>query len=251
MKVQIVKNCIFSIDCKSLIAMRFIFTSLLLFLFCFGLNAQIDKSEKKSIRIPAVETKEKKDSTKSNLTKEIKSKTGIDKGKNKVSGLSVKRTNIDFSKPKQEFSMFDDNKLKHSGEIFEKRWNKQAIEVGIKQPSMSDQFLGEFNVKVEFVNIICRDHEYEDGDIVRVYINEDIIVPTLVLTNSYRRLKIDLADGINKIDFEALNQGESGPNTAQFLVYDDKGNLISSKQWNLLTGVKATVVFVNEKPSTN
>ncbi|WP_353779981.1 hypothetical protein [Winogradskyella sp. 3972H.M.0a.05] len=231
--------------------MRFIFTFFIFTIFCFGLNAQIDKSEKKSIRIPAIESKEKKDSTKSNLNKEIKSKTGLDKGKNKITGLSVKRTNIDFSKPKKEFSMFDDNKLKHSGEIYEKRWNKQAVEVGIKQPSMSDQFLGEFNVKVEFVNIICRDHEYPDGDLVRIYINEDIIVPSLLLTNGYRRVKVDLADGLNKLDFEALNQGESGPNTAQFLVYDDKGNLISSKEWNLLTGVKATVVFLNEKPDTN
>jgi hypothetical protein len=32
----------------------------------------------------------------------------------------------------------------------------------------------------------------------------------------------------NKIDFEALNQGSSGPNTAEFKVYDDKGSLISA-----------------------
>ena len=44
----------------------------------------------------------------------------------------------------------------------------------------------------------------------------------------------------------ALNQGESGPNTAEFQVYDDKGNLVSSKQWNLLTGVKATIVVTKE-----
>ena len=30
-------------------------------------------------------------------------------------------------------------------------------------------------------------------------------------------------------------------------MYDDKGQVISSKEWNLLTGVKATIIFQNEK----
>jgi hypothetical protein len=45
----------------------------------------------------------------------------------------------------------------------------------------------------------------------------------------------------------ALNQGDSGPNTAEFVIYDDKGRVVSSKEWNLLTGVKARIVFINEK----
>ena len=69
-----------------------------------------------------------------------------------------------------------------------------------------------------------------------------------MLTSQYRRLKINLSQGINKIDIKALNQGDSGPNTAEFVVYDDKGNVVSSKEWNLLTGVKATITFINEKP---
>jgi hypothetical protein len=55
-----------------------------------------------------------------------------------------------------------------------------------------------------------------------------------------------LEKGFNKIDFEALNQGSSGPNTAQFQIFDDKGVLISSSQWNLGTGFKATIVLVKE-----
>ena len=53
------------------------------------------------------------------------------------------------------------------------------------------------------------------------------------------------------IDITALNQGDSGPNTAEFVVYDDKGNVVSSKEWNLLTGVKAKITFINEKPKFN
>jgi hypothetical protein len=55
--------------------------------------------------------------------------------------------------------------------------------------------------------------------------------------------------GFNKIDFEALNQRSSGPNTAEFQIYDDNGGLISASQWNLGTGFKATIVVTknNEK----
>jgi len=112
---------------------------------------------------------------------------------------------------------------------------------------MSDQFLGEHNVDTKFVNIVCRDHEYPDGDRVQILLNGYIVKSNLLLTSSYRRVEVNLADGKNTIDIVALNQGESGPNTAEFVVYDDKGKVISSKEWNLLTGVKATIIFNNEK----
>jgi len=43
-----------------------------------------------------------------------------------------------------------------------------------------------------------------------------------------------------------LNQGESGPNTAEFQILDEHGNVISSNQWNLATGVKATIILIKE-----
>jgi hypothetical protein len=57
---------------------------------------------------------------------------------------------------------------------------------------------------------------------------------------------VPLVQGINKIVFHALNQGESGPNTAEFQVYDDNQVQVSSKKWNLLTGVNATIIVVKE-----
>ena len=53
--------------------------------------------------------------------------------------------------------------------------------------------------------------------------------------------------GFNKIVFVALNQGQSGPNTAQLRIADDQGYVVSNNVWNLLTGVKASVVVVKEK----
>ena len=102
-----------------------------------------------------------------------------------------------------------------------------------------------FGTKI--IKIACRDHEYPDGDRVQIMLNGYIVKSNLLLTSNYRRVEVVLADGKNTVDIIALNQGESGPNTAEFVVYDDKGKVISSKEWNLLTGVKATIIFNNEK----
>ena len=143
--------------------------------------------------------------------------------------------------------MIEQDGLKSPSERFmRKRWSKDMQKGGIIK-TMSDQFLGEHRVDTKFVNIVCRDHEYPDGDRVRIYVNGIIVKPSLLLRSDYRRVEVDLAQGKNKIEIEALNQGESGPNTAEFIVYDDKGKVISSKEWNLLTGVKAIIIFHNEK----
>jgi len=203
---------------------------------------KVKDKENKSIRIPAEPSKKKKDST----PVKIKVAPKLDKDVDKSSGKSEEKKKFVFKESEKPFSMTDEDGLKNPGEIFEKRWNKELEKGGVIR-TMSDQFLGEHQVDTKFVNIICRDHEYADGDRVRIYINDVIIKQNLVLTNSYRRVQVDLAQGKNTIEIEALNQGESGPNTAEFVVYDDQGNLISSKEWNLLTGVKAIIVFNNEK----
>jgi len=112
---------------------------------------------------------------------------------------------------------------------------------------MSDQFLGEFKSNGKFVNIVCRDHEYPDGDLVRVYVNGDVFVPSLLLTSGYKGFDIPLQPGANTVEFLALNQGDSGPNTAEFRVFDDQKRLVSAKKWNLLTGVKATIIVHKEE----
>lgn len=210
--------------------------------------AQVKDKETKSIRIPAETSKKEKDST----PKKIKVAPKLDKeneksGKDKLNGIPLKGLKMyGLNETKKPFSMIDDDGLKSPGEIFEKRWNKEAEKGGIIK-TMSDQFLGEYRVDTKFVNIVCRDHEYPDGDKVQVIVNDIIVYHSITLTSSYKRLEINLAEGRNNIDIVALNQGDSGPNTAEFVVYDDKGDLISSKEWNLLTGVKAKITFINEK----
>jgi hypothetical protein len=67
------------------------------------------------------------------------------------------------------------------------------------------------------------------------------------LQKNYQKFNIPLEVGINKIAFKALNQGTSGPNTAAFKVYNDAGMLLSSNEWNLATGAKATIVIAKDK----
>lgn len=228
---------------------KFFYISVVLLIFGQTiLSAQVD-SRNKSIKIPAVKTEDKRDSTKLNIKAETKVKEGeIDAPKNKISGTNKPENDFDMNKPKKPFSMLSDNTLRHPGELFEERWRKKAEDEGLKPKSMDDQFLGEYRIYAKSVNVMCRDHKFPDGDRVRILLNDEIIVPNVLLTGGYKIIPINLADGINKIDFQALNQGDSGPNTAELVVHDDKGNLVSSKEWNLLTGVKATIVFVNEKP---
>lgn len=212
------------------------------------ITAQVD-SRNKSVKIPAVKTEEKRDSTKLNIKAETKVKEGqIDAPKNKISGANKLENDFDLNKPNKPFSMLSDNTLRHPGELFEERWRKKAEDEGMKPKSMDDQYMGEIRIYTKFVNLMCRDHKFPDGDRVRILLNDEVIAPNVLLTGSYKTIPVNLVEGINKIDFQALNQGESGPNTAELIIHDDKGNLVSSKEWNLLTGVKATIVFINEKP---
>ena len=68
----------------------------------------------------------------------------------------------------------------------------------------------------------------------------------ILLSEEFRSLELTLKTGFNKIEIVALNQGTSGPNTAEFQVYDDQQKLISENQWNLATGFKATLIIVKQ-----
>lgn len=205
--------------------------------------SQID-SQNNGLEIPAVpESNQSKSEDIKKLPLENK---GLSNTQKNISGIPL-ISNIKIKTQEEEFSMIDNNHLMDPGQIFEERYKKKAMEQGLIPQSMKDQFLGEYRNNGSFVNIICRDHGYFDGDYVQVLVNDQIVIPRLLLTNSYKGFNIELSEGMNKIDFLALNQGESGPNTAELQVFDDNEVLISAKAWNLLTGVKATIMVVKEK----
>ena len=114
----------------------------------------------------------------------------------------------------------------NSNDLYLSRLNRKKTESNKNINKFKvDQFLGEIRNDGDYVSIILRDHEYPDGDLIKVQINEDVVMPAILLTEKAKGFKLDLKSGFNVVDFVALNQGSSGPNTAEIIVYDDQGKL--------------------------
>ena len=147
-------------------------------------------------------------------------------------------------KDEKGFMIADNEYFLNPGDTYLKRLNKEKE----KNPNnyTGDAYLGDVKTISETANIVCRDFEYVDGDRVSIMVNDEIVVQNLTLNSSFRGINLKLKEGFNKIDFIALNQGDSGPNTAELRIYDDNDILISSNQWNLATGAKATLIIVKQ-----
>ena len=122
-----------------------------------------------------------------------------------------------------------------------KYWNGQDVSVRKFKTSLE---LGKLETDSNSIRIICRDHSFVDGDRVKLYVNEEVIRRSITLKAGYYSINVQLKDGYNRIDIEALNQGSSGPNTAEINVLDEKGQLLADKEWNILTGYIATLVVM-------
>ena len=170
-------------------------------------------------------------------------------------GTSLKIPSVVDDQPQVDFDiakrnpvkMIDDRELVQAGTGM-----KIDPKVGPRQPKegskqhFADMYLGDVKNNGKFVGIVCRDHEFVDGDRVKIYVNGDVADPNILLTGSFKGVNVDLKEGFNRIDFEALNVGSSPPNTAQINVYDDKGELIYANKWLLSEGSKATLIVTKE-----
>jgi hypothetical protein len=148
-------------------------------------------------------------------------------------------------KPEEQKSIMENEKFESQSKEYTQKMNKKS-DGQILEKYKSDSFLGQFKVGTKIVSIACRDHEYPDGDLVRIWLNDKIVVESILLDVDFKEIYLELNEGINKIEIEALNQGESGPNTAQFIVYDGKKGIITNNKWNLTTGVKAKLIILKE-----
>ena len=175
--------------------------------------------------------------------------------KSEKSLLNLKKKDNPFLKKlenKNKKDFFPDANVKekrperfiNSNDLYLSRLNRRETESNKNINKFKvDQFLGEIRNDGEYVNIILRDHEYPDGDLIKVQVNENVVMPAILLTEKAKGFKLDLKSGFNVVDFVALNQGSSGPNTAEIIVYDDQGKLVGTNRWNLATGVKATYII--------
>ncbi|GEQ86370.1 hypothetical protein ULMS_18780 [Patiriisocius marinistellae] len=201
----------------------------------YGVIAQFDNPSSNSVQFEQVDTA-------------VPQPTGLELPATKVPGLSNKEYRFDANMdnnplgkddPKPIDITTDDGFLSTKTDMTPKAFQKD-------KPATDeydrDQVLGQIDTGTSYVNVVYRDHQSVDGDRIRVYVNDDIVQSDISLDGTFRGFDLTLEPGENVIDFQALNQGDSGPNTAELHVYDDKGTLISKNEWNLLTGRKATIV---------
>ena len=192
-------------------------------------------------------------STNKGLKIEPANKLNVDGTKSQGTALnipSVLDDNPEISlemSPKNPIKMLPDRKLVQAGHGMKIDPKVGRTEKkGGKSERFGDQYLGDIKNNGKFIGIVCRDHEFVDGDRVNISVNGRVIDYNMLLTGSFKGVNVDLKKGFNRLDFEALNEGSSSPNTAQVDVYDDKGQLIYANKWLLSTGSKATLIITKE-----
>lgn len=186
----------------------------------------------------------------------IEAANKLDKEGKKDKGTALRIPDVIKEQPKINFKdslgrkpvkMIDDRKLVQAGAgmKIDPKVGPRTAKEGSKD-HFPDQNLGEIKSSGKFVGVVARDHEFVDGDRVKIYLNETVVDPNMLLTGAFKGVNIDLNKGFNRITFEALNEGSSSPNTAQVDVYDDQGQLIYSNKWLLSGGSRASLVVTKE-----
>ena len=158
------------------------------------------------------------------------------------SRLELKKPMLDMT-PKEKFIELGPQYLARLNRNLK---NETGEDQKLPKDFMIDQYLGDFRSTEKIMQVVVRDHEHPDGDRIKILVNDQEVVSNLLLITQFRGLELPLVEGFNKIDFIALNQGESGPNTAEVQIYNSKGKLEAANRWNLATGVKATYVIIKE-----
>lgn len=211
------------------------FISIALFCFCTSLFGQIEMPSNPMSLNP--------------IQNKNENSTGYEFPSAKTPSLTVPRApkpekKYDLGKEEKEnFSMIDDEFIEYESKLKPRLFTKDRE---IKSEYGKDMYLGDVSTRGNKVTIQYRDHEYVDGDRIRVYVNGEMMVANVMLEARFNGFDFELEDGFNKIEFEALNQGSSGPNTAQMQILDENGNVMATYEWNLLTGNKATAIVVKK-----
>ncbi|MBT8273902.1 MAG: hypothetical protein KJO77_08850 [Bacteroidia bacterium] len=204
---------------------------------CISANAQIDRAQE-GFNIKAADSNYKADFSFSFKLSPIQ-------------GLSMKTV-----RPKINYTPMEDSFKKTSGVNIVERSTLEKPSWKVRQPFIEDQadvsrfgkdyFLGDIRTSSKTVVIKCRDHEYVDGDRIRLMVNDVVVHPNLTLTGAFYSIDIDLKDGHNTINFVALNEGLSSPNTAQLRVFDENGVVLAANKWLIRTGYKASLTVYKQ-----
>ena len=199
-------------------------------------NSQIETAQE-SLTIKAKELAKKNDNS-SNLLK-----------LSPVKGLTNKNIKISMGIPLIDGFAKKEQGIEIKKDVVDPTWEvKQKFSENQKNVSKysRDYYLGDIKTSSKFIRIVCRDHEYEDGDRIKLLLNNSVIHPNITLRNSGYTIDIRLKDGLNTIEFFALNEGTASPNTAELKVFDENSVIIGSGQWLLTTGYKARLIVLHQ-----
>ncbi|WOI23863.1 hypothetical protein [Nonlabens ulvanivorans] len=111
---------------------------------------------------------------------------------------------------------------------------------------INDTYLGEIRTGKQILKMTLWDPRLEDGDRVRIWLNDEILITDMTLLNAAQGFPITLKDGFNKIEIEALNQGYSAPNTSGIVIRDDEGEVMEQKICMINAGVKSLLIVIKE-----
>jgi hypothetical protein len=146
-------------------------------------------------------------------------------------------------KPEEEKSIFEKEQFASPDKEYTDKMNKQVTDGKIYDYYKKDYLLATYKCSTTIAKFALKDFGEPDGDVVRIWLNDEIVINAITLENGYREIQLNLRNGQNLLVIEALNEGMVSPNTAQFSIFNDKGEIIGNNLSGLLTNVKATIII--------
>jgi len=146
--------------------------------------------------------------------------------------------------PDNKFSMIKKKEFVNPGDKVAEKLNKIQLNEGTAY--RENQALGTIKTQSTILKILYRDFGEVDGDNIEVFLNEVSIIGKITMGADYSSFEITLKKGSNDLSFLALNEGFASPNTAEFQIFDEQGNLIKFSQWSLFSRFKATIIIDKE-----
>jgi hypothetical protein len=214
------------------------------FLICFSFNVQAQfETSKRKVNISAMPNKVQK------------KKAAIPQNNPSVFSPSIKFESKFFKNPDDKFlkglpeipKVGEIQNLKtypliNPSQDYTDKLNDQLKEDGIRPELYNrDVDLGNFIVYTQEISVGCRDYSLVDGDLIRIWLNGEIISYQIYLEAKFKTISIHLKKGVNILQIEALNYGESSPNTGQFNFFDGNNELMTEQYWGLGIGYKAGI----------
>lgn len=154
-------------------------------------------------------------------------------------------TNFSLLNKKSEIekSIFEKEQFDSPAEVYTDKMNKQITDGKIYEYYKKDYTIALYKCSTAAAKFTLKDFGDPDGDVVRIWLNGEIVINAITLESAYREIKLNLRNGQNLLVIEALNEGTVSPNTAQFSIFNDRGELVGNNLSGLLTNVKATIII--------